>query len=104
MNLIYFITDKPGPPQGFFIQSTGSREATLKWTKGDENNLPIMNYTLQYRTDTEIYSDYNGYIAGDAEELTVTGLTPATKYFFQLQAVNALGQYRFYCFTVYVLK
>ena len=102
--MIYFITDKPGPPQGFYVQSTGSREATLKWTKGDENNLPIMNYTLQYRTDTEIYSDYDGYIAGDDEEFTVTGLTPATKYFFQLQAVNALGQYSFCWSTIFVLN
>ena len=63
-----------------------------------------MNYTLQYRTDTEIYSDYNGYIAGDAEEFTATGLTPATKYFFQLQAVNALGLYSFYWSTIFVLN
>lgn len=56
------------------------------------NNLPILNYTLSYRKDGGVYENSDVYISGLLERYVVKGLTPATKYFFKLQAANARGE------------
>lgn len=96
-------TGTPSPPLAFRVQSKTSRDMTLAWTRGASNGLPLRNYTLQYRTESGGYEKADVYIAGELESYTLTGLTPDTKYYFVLTAVNDKGSYIWYSHSIVVI-
>ena len=44
-SFILALPDKPGKPE---ILSTSATTANLKWKEGDNGNVPIIKYKIQY--------------------------------------------------------
>jgi len=70
--------------------ATGT-SVTLNWTAPDAHFAPITGYAVQYRaTGSDVWIVGNQLAAG-ATSWTVTGLSVATEYEFQIVALNSVG-------------
>ena len=88
-----------GPPLSQGIPPTltatpGDRQVTLGWEASSLGASVITHYEYQYRM-TSVPFDENTWtrVSGDgsARQVTISGLTGGTNYFFRVRAVNAQG-------------
>ena len=82
----------PGQPTGVEAEA-GNAAATVRWTApASDGGTPIIRYEIQV-LDPDTF-DVIGALRtapADARELTVTGLTNGSPYWFRVRAVNASG-------------
>ncbi len=71
--------------------TNGAREIDLAWTAPADNGAAITSYTLQRKSGTGGYANVSTSIGASATSYSDTGLTPGTKYTYQIQAVNSVG-------------
>ena len=85
--------EPPGAPTNLMATS-GDRQVTLSWTAPSTEASAITHYEYQ-QSPTSGTFDENTWtkISGDGStrQVTISGLTEATTYFFRVRAVNAQG-------------
>ncbi len=89
-------TTAPAAPTGLTADA-GDTTVTLTWTApGATGGAAITGYEVRQSTTAGTYDDTNPWTAipnsATATEYTVTGLTNGTAYFFQVRAVNSVGE------------
>lgn len=83
----------PETPVDFTVHSKTAVGVTLKWRKVvKENQLPVRNFTLWYKSESGAYEVSDVYIRGTVDIFTLSDLSPYTKYYFKMQAVNDIGR------------
>ncbi len=71
--------------------TNGAREIDLTWTAPANNGAAITGYTLQRKAGSGNYEDVSTAIGASATSYSDTGLTPGTKYTYQIRAANSAG-------------
>ncbi len=89
------LDDLPGAP-GSLAASSGGGSVTLTWTAGSRGNSDIVRHRYRQRTGGLAFGEWKDIpnsapTETNATSYTVTGLTNAVTYFFQVQAVNGAG-------------
>ena len=69
--------------------SRESKQVTASWTPQRES-LPVLDYTLQWKSRDEEYADTRSMVVTDSSE-TVTGLVDGMSYEFRVRARNSEG-------------
>ncbi|GLG93649.1 Down syndrome cell adhesion molecule-like protein Dscam2 [Gryllus bimaculatus] len=88
------ISKPPDFPRNLHVIEKGSRFVKLGWILSQDGNSPITHYTVEYKTDSDIWHEYTAQttVPGGQATTQVTGLRPATNYQFRLYAENELGR------------
>lgn len=73
----------PGVPSRLGVTAVGSSQVGIRW---NPSTGVVTNYTVYAGTNVSMMSSH--YSVGDVTNFTVTGLEPATTYFFAVQAWN----------------
>jgi hypothetical protein len=63
--------------------------ATLNWTAPFNGGAPITGYSYRQSTDNVNWGSATS--AGTGTSITITGLSPAVTYYFQMSATNSIG-------------
>ena len=75
--------------------TSGDHQVTLSWkVPSHTGTSAITHYEYQYSTTSGVFDENTWTLApgaGSARQVTVSGLTGATTYFFRVRAVNAQG-------------
>lgn len=78
----------PAAPAAPALSSTTPTTLVATWVAPDTGGSPVTGYNLRYATN----SSFTGATTMAASSpKTLTGLAPATTYYVQVQAVNAVG-------------
>jgi hypothetical protein len=81
------VPDPPATPQLTSLTSTATA-ITLTWSQPDLQDLPLINYTLYYGSSpNELYSHAVSLLP-EQRAFTLTGLTSASTYYFDLVPLN----------------
>ena len=81
---------RPSAPSGL-SGTAGDTEVDLDWTAPNNGGSPITGYRVRRATSRAGLSG-SGIATGSSNpSTTITGLTNGQRYFFQVQAVNAIG-------------
>ena len=81
---------RPSTPSGLSGMA-GDTEVDLDWTAPNNGGSPITGYRVRRATSQAGLSGSGVATGSSNPSTTVTGLTNAQRYFFQVQAVNAIG-------------
>ena len=68
----------------------GDVSATLTWLEPDTGGSTIIRYEVQWRSSSQAFSS-SRQVSVTTESNTRTGLTNGAQYFFQVRAVNGVG-------------
>ena len=79
------IPSKPGQPK---VVSVTHNSVNLKWTKPTQYSEYVMNYCVSYCSQEDVKQIL---LNVETENVTVTGLSPKTEYFFRVKAQSETG-------------
>ena len=79
----------PGVPVDLLV-TAGDGELTVSWTAPDDGGSVIIEYTVEWKTGDEEFSDDRRAVVGGLSH-TITGLTNGTSYDVRVRAVNSNG-------------
>ena len=83
------IPSKPGQPEAVSITHNS---VNLKWAKPAQYVRFVMNYNVRYSSQTEQSKEWLSLnVSGVKENVTITGLSPKTTYFFKVEAQSKTG-------------
>ncbi len=92
-------TTPPAAVNNLAVSGTTGYSATLAWTAPSDPDSPVTAYDLRYSTSAIDGTNFSSATtvtgmpvpkaAGSVETFTVTGLTPATAYYFALKSADA---------------
>jgi hypothetical protein len=83
--------DVPAAPTIGAVSAIGPLGATVAWSApSTDNGSAVTSYTVHWSTDSTFAAGVSSATAS-ASPYAITGLTPATTYYAQVQAVNAVG-------------
>ncbi|XP_071041968.1 cell adhesion molecule Dscam1 isoform X3 [Parasteatoda tepidariorum] len=103
-NIQLIIQEKPDIPQELKITRTASRSVDISWSPPYSGNSRLLKYILTYEEATEEKEGSlksGNLLGGNPKRVTIppseitwtiNGLTPDTRYFILISAVNALGE------------
>jgi hypothetical protein len=79
-------------PTGASASAPSATTATIRWSAPTSTGgTPVIAYRVARGGDANGGGAWAGYIPASARSFTFTNLTPNTRYYIQVQAVNALG-------------
>ncbi|XP_068082192.1 cell adhesion molecule Dscam2 [Anabrus simplex] len=94
MSIQLFIQEPPDFPRNLHVIEKGSRFVKLGWILSQDGNSPITQYTVEYKTESDIWHEHTAQatVPGGQATTHISGLRPATSYQFRLFAENELGR------------
>ena len=85
------LTPEPGTPVNFAATS-GDRLVTLTWGEPDTIGASaVTSYEYQQSETSGAFGDTWTEVSSSVREVTISGLTAATTYYFRMRAVNSHG-------------
>lgn len=82
------IPRSPGAPTTPVISDIKQTSVVVSWTPNASDGLPVTSYTIGYGTDSSAPTTTT---TSTTSPKTITGLDPATKYYFWVKATNSAG-------------
>ncbi|NBP00505.1 MAG: hypothetical protein EBU90_10355 [Proteobacteria bacterium] len=81
----------PNAPAGLLV-TKGNQRVVLSWTAPFTENLPILDYDIQYSSNSGL--TWTTFVKPTSTQTTatVTSLTNGTSYIFRVAAINRIGQ------------
>ncbi|XP_012280177.1 Down syndrome cell adhesion molecule-like protein Dscam2 [Orussus abietinus] len=94
MMIHLYIQEPPDFPRNLHVIEKGSRFIKLGWNTSQDGNSPIIEYIIEYKTDSEVWHDhtFHSTVPGSQSYGEVKGLRPAVNYQFRIFAKNKLGR------------
>lgn len=94
MTVVFFVSDRPGKPEGPMKVSDVTKETcVVSWKPPlDNGGSPIERYVVEKQDVARGGWAPAGEVHGDSTTLRVTKLTPGKEYLFRVRAVNKEGE------------
>lgn len=81
----------PGTPTGLTVTNNRNNTYSLSWTAPSNGGDPIDDYLIRYKLAADAgYTSYTDSVS-TSTSATVSGLSTAKEYFFDVAAVNGIG-------------
>ncbi len=82
----------PGPPENLSIDNADGTNATLHWSApSNQGSSPVTDYLIEFRSANDSdWTPYPNTVSPNTYE-DITGLNPATHYYFRVYAVSNDG-------------
>ncbi|XP_072160841.1 cell adhesion molecule Dscam1 [Bemisia tabaci] len=93
MNVQLIVQEPPEMPKNIRIMDQQSRSLQLSWTQSYAGNSPVINYIVQYKLISDLWSAQPAkvVIPGTVTSATLENLLPASSYHLRIIAENKLG-------------
>ncbi|XP_058789231.1 cell adhesion molecule Dscam2-like isoform X3 [Phymastichus coffea] len=94
MTIHLYIQEPPDFPRNLRVTEKGSRYIKLGWISSQDGNSPIIQYIIEYKTESEVWHDHTFHttVPGSHSHADINGLRPAVTYQFRIFAENELGR------------
>ena len=93
LNIQLIIQEIPEAPKNIQILHQESNSITLEWSQPYEGNNAILNYIIQFKLGSELWSQTVSKlsVAGSIYNITLDSLKPAQVYYIRIFAENRIG-------------
>lgn len=87
-----FLGSEPDPPTGL-AATAGLGLVSLTWAAPvDDGGVDVSGYRVEWSTSPSFTSPTSRTVGGTTLAATITGLAPATLYYFRVFAINSIGE------------